>query len=34
MRATEFLTELWTQPYQLESRVIGPMLKVWRKACI
>lgn len=23
MRATEFLTELWTQPYQLESRVIG-----------
>lgn len=23
MRAIEFLTELWTQPYQLESRAIG-----------
>ena len=23
MRATEFLTELWTQPYPLESRAIG-----------
>jgi hypothetical protein len=24
MRANEFLTELWTQPYPLESRAIGP----------